>query len=69
MCQLITTIENKIFKLLLVSNLIGIILDISSMIIIPLQKYDTLSLIVNKMYLIYFLIFNSILIIVNKLFE
>lgn len=47
--------ENKIFKLLLISNLIGIVLDVLSMIIIPLQKYDLLGTIINKMYLIYLL--------------
>lgn len=46
-------IENKIFKLLLVSNICGIVLDVLSMIIIPLQKYDLLGLIVNKLYLVY----------------
>lgn len=49
----VLTIENKIFKFLLVSNLIGIILDVTSIIIIPLKEYELLSLIINKMYLIY----------------
>lgn len=45
--------ENKIFKLMLITNLIGIILDVLSMIIIPMQKYDLLAIIVNKSYLVY----------------
>ena len=36
----IRVIENKIFKLMLGANLIGIVLDVSSMIIIPMQKYE-----------------------------
>lgn len=48
--------ENKVFKLLLISNLIGIILDVLSMIIIPLEDYHLLGEIINKMYLIYLII-------------
>lgn len=49
----ILSIENKIFKFMLIANLIGIILDVSSMIIIPMQKYNMLGLFVNKLFLVY----------------
>lgn len=47
--------ENKIFKMLLLSNLGGIILDVLSMVIIPLTNGGLLSLIINKLYLVYLL--------------
>ena len=46
-------IENKIFKMMLVTNIIGIILDVLSITIIPMEKYQLLGLIINKFYLIY----------------
>ena len=51
----VLNVENKIFKMLLASNLIGIILDVLSMILVPLEEYRLLALLVNKFYLIYLL--------------
>ena len=48
-----TNIENKIFKFMIIANLIGIILDVSSMIVVPLQPDSFLATLINKFYLIY----------------
>lgn len=45
--------ENKVFKIMLIANIFGIILDVLSMIIIPMEGFDLLGLIVNKLYLVY----------------
>lgn len=50
----LNTIENKIYKLLIVSNFIGILLEIGCRFTIPIMdKFPILNLIITKLYLVY----------------
>ena len=52
----INLVENKIYSILIVSNFVGLLLDIFSIItIINRDKYPVLNLVVTKMYLVYLL--------------
>ena len=52
--QRLDTIENKIFRILMITNFIGLIIDIFSVYTIKvMSQFPILNLIVTKMYLVY----------------
>lgn len=51
----IKTKENKIYSLLIIINLIGIIIDMSSVTMARLEIHNALFLIINKVYMLYLL--------------
>lgn len=54
--QRLDTIENKIFRILMITNFIGLIIDIFSVYTIKvMSQFPILNLIVTKMYLVYLL--------------